>query len=85
MIRLQSRTLRNAHHAHHAHHAGSTLFDSHHLLIDPEEPNCLHIWVDVVFASLDSIALWNAAFITTAMAKSDLASSQACDQIDARL
>ena len=64
---------------------GSTLFDSHHLLIDPDEPNRQHTWVDVVFPGLDRFALWNAAFITTEMAKSDLASEQAHEQISARL
>lgn len=79
VIRLQSRMLRNAH------YTGSTLFDSDHLLIDPEEPNRLHSWVDIVFPGLDRFTLWNAAFITTEMAKSDLASEQAYDQINARL
>ena len=79
VIRLQGRMLRNAH------YTGSTLFDSHHLLIDPEEPNRLHSWVDVVFPDLDRFTLWNAAFITTEMAKSDLASEQAYEQINAKL
>lgn len=79
VIRLQSCMLRNAH------YTGSTLFDSHQLLIDPEEPNRLHSWVDVEFPGLDRFTLWNAAFITTEMAKSDLASEQAYDQINARL
>ena len=79
VIRLQSRMLRNAH------YTGSTLFDSDHLLINPEEPNRLHSWVDIVFPGLDRFTLWNAAFITTEMAKSDLASEQAYDQINARL
>ena len=79
VIRLQGRMLRNAH------YTGSTLFDSDHLLIDPDEPNRLHTWVDIVFAGLDRFTLWNAALITTQMAKSDLASSQAHDQISARL
>lgn len=78
VIRLQSRMRR-------AHYTGSTLFDSHHLLIGPDEPNRLHTWVDVVFPGLDRFTLWNAAFITTEMAKSDLASEQAYDQINARL
>ncbi len=79
VIRLNSRMLRNAH------YTGSTLFDSDHLLIDPDEPNGLHSWVDVVFPGLDRFTLWNAVFITTDMAKSDLASEQAHDQISARL
>ena len=64
---------------------GSTLFDSHYLLIDPDEPNRQHTWVDGMFPRLDRFALWNAAFITTEMAKSDLASEQAHEQISARL
>lgn len=79
VIRLQGRMLRNAH------YTGSTLFDSDHLLINPEEPNRLHGWVDVVFPGLDRFTLWNAAFITTEMAKSDLASEQAHEQISAGL
>ena len=79
VIRLQGRMLRNAY------YTGSTLFDSHHLLIDPEEPNRLHVWVDVVFPGLDRFTLWNAAFITTQMAKNYLASEQAHEQISARL
>ena len=68
-----------------AHYTGSTLFDSDHLLINPEEPNRLHGWVDVVFSGLDRFTLWNAAFITTEMAKRDLASEQAHEQISAQL
>jgi hypothetical protein len=68
-----------------AHYTGSTLFDSDHLLIDPQEPNRLHRWVDVVFPGLDRFTLWNAAFITTDMAKSALASERAYEQINARL
>jgi hypothetical protein len=79
VIQLQSRMLRNAR------YTGSTLFDSDHLLIDPEEPNRLHRWVDVVFPGLDRFTLWNAAFTTTEMAKTDLASEQAFDQMNARL
>lgn len=79
VIQLQGRMLRNAH------YTGSALFDSHHLLIDPDEPNRVHTWVDVVFPGLDRFTLWNAAFITTDMAKSDLASEQAHEQISARL
>lgn len=79
VIRLQGRMLRNAH------YTGSTLFYSDHLLIDPEEPNRLHTWVDVVFPGLDRFTLWNAAFITTEMAKSDLAREQAYEQLNARL
>ena len=79
VIRLQGRMLRNAY------YTGSTLFDSRHLLIDPEEPNRLHVWVDVVFPGLDRFTLWNAAFITTQMAKNYLASEQAHEQISARL
>ena len=79
VIRLHGRMLRNAH------YTGSTLFDSHHLLIDPDEPNRVHAWVDVLFLALDRFTLWNAAFITTEMAKSDLASKQAHEQISARL
>ena len=44
---------------------GSMLFDLHDVLIDPEEPNRIHSWVDVVFAGLHYFTLWNAAFITT--------------------
>ena len=79
VIQLQGRMLRNAH------YTGSTLFDSHHLLIDPDEPNRVHTWVDVVFPGLDRFTLWNAAFITTQMAKIDLASEQAHEQISVRL
>ena len=79
VIRLQGRMKRNAH------YTGSTLFDSDHLLIDPDEPNRLHTWVDVVFPGLDRFTLWNAAFITTQMAKNDLASEQAHKEISAQL
>ena len=79
VIRLQGRMKRNAH------YTGSTRFDSDHLLIDPDEPNRLDTWVDVVFPGLDRFTLWNAALITTQMAKSDLASEQARQVISARL
>ena len=39
----------------------------------------------MVFPGLDRFTLWNAAFITTEIAKSDLASEQAHEQISARL
>lgn len=79
VIRLQGRMLRNAQ------CTGSTLFGSHHLLIDPEEPNRSRTWVDIVFPGLDRFTLWNAAFITTEMAKSDRASEQAHQEISVRL
>lgn len=79
VIQLQGRMLRNAH------YTGSALFDSHQLLIDPEEPNRPHAWVDVVFPGLDRLTIWNAAFITTQMARSDLASSHVHEEISARL
>ena len=79
VIRLQTRMLQNTH------YTGSTLFDSHHLLINPEVPNRLHSCVDVAFPGLDRFTPWNAAFVTTVMAKSDLAKSQAHEQISAQL
>jgi hypothetical protein len=79
VIRLQGRMLRNAH------YTGSTAFDSHQLLIDPEEPDRLHTWVDIVFPGLDRFTLWNAELITTQMAKLDLASNHAYEQISAQL
>lgn len=61
VIRLQGRMLRNAH------YTRSTLFDSDHLLIDPEEPNRLHTWVDVVFPGLERFTLWNATDLFTSL------------------
>ncbi len=79
VIALQARMLR------HAHFTGSTLFDSDHLLIDPDDPDRLHAWVDVVFPGLDRFTLWNAEFITTETAKHDVASTLAYEAIDAKL
>jgi hypothetical protein len=79
VIALQGRMLR------HADYTGSTLFDSHQLLIDPEEPDRLHAWVDIVFPGLDRFTLWNAEFITTEMAKLDLARARSHDEIDTLL
>lgn len=79
VIALQGRMLR------HAHFTGSTLFDSDHLLIDPDEPDRLHAWVDVVFPGLDRFKLWNAEFITSETAKRDIASNQAYEAINAKL
>ena len=80
VIALQSRMLRNAH------YTGSALFDSHHLLINPEEPDRLHAWVDVVFPGmLDRFTLWNAEFITTQVAKRDIARNLAYADIDDKL
>ena len=55
------------------------------MLIDPDEPNRQQTWVDIVFPGLDRFTLWDAAFITTEMARSDLASEQAHEQTSARL
>jgi hypothetical protein len=79
VIQLQARMLR------HAGYTGSVLFDSHHLLIDPDEPERIHEWVDIVFPGMDRFTLWKAEFITTQLAKRDLARHQAHEQITARL
>lgn len=79
VIALHGRMMR------HAYYTGSTLFDSNQLLINPEEPDRLHTWVDIVFPGLDRFTLWNADFITTEMAKHDLASSRADAEISAKL
>lgn len=79
VIALQGRMLRNAY------YTGSSLFDSHQMLIDPEEPDRLHMWVDIVFPGLDRFTLWNAEFITTEMAKRDLARARSHDEISALL
>jgi hypothetical protein len=79
VIALHGRMLR------HAYYTGSKLFDSNQLLIDPEEPDRLHTWVDIVFPGLDRFTLWNAELITTEMAKHDLASSLAHDEMSAKL
>ncbi len=79
VIRLQANMLR------HAHYTGSTLYNSHQLLIDPDDPDRLHAWVDVVFPGLDRFTLWNAEFITTQMARHDLASERSHEVISARL
>jgi hypothetical protein len=79
VIALHGRMLR------HAYYTGSTLFDSNQLSMDPEEPDRLHTWVDIVFPGLDRFMLWNAELITTEMAKHDLASSRADDEMSAKL
>ncbi len=79
VIALKGRMLRNAP------HTGSALFDSHHLLIDPDEPQRVHEWVDIVFPGLDRFTIWNAEFITTHLAKLDAASNAAHEQTTAQL
>lgn len=79
VIKLQGRMLRNIS------TTGSAMFDSHQLLTDPDEPQRVHEWVDIVFPGLDRFTLWNAEFITTRMAKQDAARHAAYEQIDAQL
>lgn len=46
-------------------------FWTDHLLEDPEDPHRIHRWVDVYFLGTDRLTLWNAEFITTALAVED--------------
>jgi hypothetical protein len=55
----------------------SRIFWTDHLLDDPDAPGRIHRWVDVVFVGKDRFTLWNAEFITTAMAVDDAISERA--------
>ncbi len=46
-------------------------FWTDHLLEDPEDPHRIHRWVDVYFLGADRFTLWNAEFISTALAAED--------------
>jgi hypothetical protein len=46
-------------------------FWTDHLLEDPEDPHHTHRWVDVYFLGADRFTLWNAEFVTTALAAED--------------
>lgn len=54
-----------------ARQADGQSFWTHHLLEDPEDPQRVHGWVDVCFLGADRFTLWNAEFITTALAAED--------------
>jgi hypothetical protein len=64
---------------------GSLLFFTHHLLLDPSEPQRPHPWVDVLFLGTDRFTLWNAEFITPEVARQDMAFMRAFEQIEAKL
>jgi hypothetical protein len=64
---------------------GSQLFHTDHLLVDPEEPERLHAWVDVCFLGLDRFTLWNAEFITPEVALQDIAYERAFEETHAKL
>jgi len=68
-----------------ARQADGQTFWTDHLLEDPEDPHRIHGWVDVYFLGADRFTLWNAEFITTALAAEDEISGQsfqaACAQL----
>jgi hypothetical protein len=54
-----------------ARQAGGFGFWTDQLLEDPEDPHRIHRWVDVYFLGADRFTLWNAEFITIALAVED--------------
>lgn len=71
----------------HAAHEPGLSFWTDHYLVDPEDPNRKHGWIDIYFAGLDRCTLWNAEIITTKMAWNDeireLAFNSAHEQLSA--
>ena len=60
-------------------------FRTDHLLVDPDEPNRIHRWVDVTFLGRDRFTLWNAEFITTQLALEDAVHERAFCETNALL
>ncbi len=54
-------------------------FWTDHLLQDPDDPSRTFEWIDIYFLGRDRCTLWNAAVITTALARRDAIHSLAFD------
>ena len=46
-------------------------FWTDHLLIDPQDPERIHNWVDVYFLGADRFTFWNAEIVTLRLARQD--------------
>ena len=46
-------------------------FWTDHLLVDPEDPQRLHHWIDVYFLGADRFTLWNATIVTLQLSQQD--------------
>ena len=46
-------------------------FWTDHLLIDPQDPERIHDWVDVYFLGADRFTFWNAEIVTLRLARQD--------------
>ncbi|MBA3057327.1 MAG: hypothetical protein KJ614_13645 [Gammaproteobacteria bacterium] len=60
-------------------------FWTDHLLQDPDDPARTFQWIDIYFIGRDRCTLWNAALITTALARQDAISARAFDATWAKL
>jgi len=64
---------------------GTRDFWTDHLLQDPDDPSRTFQWIDIYFLGRDRCTLWNAAFITTALARQDAVRTLAFDASWAQL
>lgn len=46
-------------------------FWTDHLLVDPEDPQRVHHWIDVYFLGADRFTFWNATIVTLQLAQQD--------------
>ena len=46
-------------------------FWTDHLLVDPEDPQRIHHWIDVYFLGADRFTFWNATIVTLQLAQQD--------------
>ena len=54
-----------------ANQADGCPFWTDHLLVDPEDPQRVHHWIDVYFLSADRFTFWNATIMTLELAQQD--------------